>query len=148
VNPKFYSQNPPPDLIETWARNEALFNLYLAQQLPQVRIGAAEVRPAAAGAFEVRVTVTNAGQMPTALEMAKRVKIVRPDTCAIELATGQELVQPPASQARARVTVEIGWLKPGETKSVSWTVKGAGTATVTVGSTRGGVDRREVRIEK
>ena len=32
-NPKFYGQNPPPDMIETWARNEAMFNLYLAQQL-------------------------------------------------------------------------------------------------------------------
>ena len=29
-NPKFYAQNPPPDLLETWARNEATFNLYLA----------------------------------------------------------------------------------------------------------------------
>jgi len=146
-NPKFYSQNPPPDLIETWARNEARFNLYLAQQLPQVRITAVDVEPAAAGAFDVRLTVTNAGLMPTALEIAKRVKMVRPDTCAIELAKGQALVQPPAGQPRARASVEIGWLKPGETKSVSWTVKGAGAATVTVGSTRGGVDTREVRIQ-
>ena len=145
-NPKFYSQNPPPDLIETWARNEALFNLYLAQQLAQVRISAVEAKPAAAGVVDVRLTVTNAGLMPTALEIAKRVKIVRPDTCAIELAKGQELVQPPAGQPRARASVEIGWLKPGETRTVSWTVKGAGAAKVTVGSTRGGVDTREVKF--
>ena len=29
-NPKFYAQNPPPDMLEPWARNEAMFNLYLA----------------------------------------------------------------------------------------------------------------------
>jgi len=54
-----------------------------------VRISAVEAKPAAAGAFDVRLTVTNAGLMPTALEIAKRVKIVRPDTCAIELAKGR-----------------------------------------------------------
>ena len=37
-NPKFWSQNPPPDLIETWAKNEAMFNLYLARQLAQVKV--------------------------------------------------------------------------------------------------------------
>ncbi len=37
-NPKFWSQNPPPEMLETWARNEAMFNLYLAQQLAQVRV--------------------------------------------------------------------------------------------------------------
>ena len=142
-NPKFYSQNPPADLIETWARNEALFNLYLAKQLAQVRITTMAVSPAkgSEGVYDVRATVTNEGLIPTALEMAKRVKMVRPDTVTLALAQGQAFVTP--AQGRPQ---EIGWLKPGETKTVSWQVKGAGTATVTIGSTRGGVDRREVEI--
>jgi len=37
-------------------------------------------------------------------------------------------------------------LNPGETKKVTWQVKGAGKATVLVGSTRGGTDKREVEI--
>jgi len=60
-NPKFWSQNPPPEMIETWARNEAMFNLYLAQQLPQVRIVSATSKPAGEGAFDVTLTVTNEG---------------------------------------------------------------------------------------
>jgi hypothetical protein len=41
---------------------------------------------------------------------------------------------------------EIGWLKPRETRSVSWTVRGPGTVTVTIGSTRGGVDSRTLTV--
>ena len=48
--------------------------------------------------------------------------------------------------AECGTEVFVKWLKPGETKSVTWTVSGAGTATVSIGSTRGGVDRREVEI--
>ena len=35
------------------------------------------------------MTVTNEGGMPTALEIAKRVKMVRPDTCTITLGEGR-----------------------------------------------------------
>ncbi len=151
MNPKFYSQNPPADLIETWARNEAMFNLYLAQQLAQVRVSAANAAPAKGvapteGVFDVQATVTNDGNIPTALEMAKRVKIVRPDSVAIRLAPGQELAKSAAGKPAQRPSIDIGWLKPGESRTVSWQVKGPGTATITIGSTRGGVDRKDVAI--
>jgi hypothetical protein len=147
-NPKFYGQNPPPDLLETWARNEAMFNLFLTQQLPQVRIVSAAAQPSAtAGVFDVEVRVTNEGNMPTALEIAQRVKIVRPDTCTVTLAKGQELAPPQAGQPRQRAAVEIEWLKPGETKRVAWRVKGEGSVTVSIGSTRGGTDSRQVLLK-
>jgi hypothetical protein len=162
-NPKFYSQNPPPDLLETWARNEAMFNLFLAQQLPQVKIVSAGAKPLpASGVFEVEVVVTNEGRMPTALEIAQRVKMVRPDTATITLAKGQELVQPDPSEAaapvggtgavptrepRQRTAIEIGWLKPGETRRVSWQVIGSGEVQLTIGSTRGGLDTRNLSVK-
>ncbi len=63
-----------------------------------------------------------------------------------ELAKGQELVKPnPATDAEARV--EIGWLKPGETKTASWLEKGAGEVTVTIGSTRGGLDSKKLGVQ-
>lgn len=149
-NPKFYGQNPPPDLLETWARNEAMFNLYLAQQLPQVKIVSAAAKPSAtAGVFDVEVVVTNEGKMPTALEIAQRVKMVRPDTATITLAKGQELVQPAADAKapRQRPAVELDWLKPGETKRATWQVRGTGQLNVAIESTRGGVDRRAVDLK-
>jgi hypothetical protein len=146
-NPKFWSQNPPPDLLETWARGEAMFNLYLAQQLPQVRLTGVTVARAKGVAatenvFDVTAVVANEGLMPTALEMAKRVKIVRPDTFTITLAQGQELAKPATGKPQQRV-IEIGSLKAGETKSVTWQVKGTGPVAVGFSSTRGGVDRKE-----
>lgn len=146
-NPKFYAQNPPPDLLEPWARNEAMFNLYLAQQLPQVRIVSAAAKPSAEGVHVIEMTVTNEGKMPTALEIAKRVKMVRPDTCVVTLAKGQELVQPSSGQPRQRASIEIDWLKPGETKSVQWQLKGSGQVTVAIESTRGGVDSRQLELK-
>ena len=147
-NPKFWGQNPPADMIETWARNEAMFNLYLAQQLAQVKLASVTASPSTAGAgvFDVNATVTNEGLIPTALDIAKRVKIVRPDACTIRLAPGQELVKTAEGRNQA-AAIEIGWLKAGESKTVTWQVKGAGTATVTASSTRGGVDRRDVAMK-
>ena len=167
-NPKWYSQNPPPDMLEPWARKEAMFNVWMAQQLPQVKIVSAAAKPAGDGVYDVTVTVTNEGLMPTALEMAKRVKMVRPDRVTLELATGQSIVRPegaPApggrrggrgmmgfggpggTPATPRATEDIGWLKAGETKTVTFKVKGTGSAKVTIGSTRGGVDTTTVDIK-
>ena len=156
-NPKFYSQNPPPDMLEAWAKNEAMFNLYLAQQLPQVKVLSASAKPAGNGVFDITVEVTNEGLMPTALEIAKRVKMVRPDSVSIDLGEGQAVVRSaPAPQAgrgggapqglQRRAVEEIGWLKPGEKKTVTFKVRGPGTAKVTVGSTRGGVHAVPVEI--
>ena len=134
-------------MLEPWARNEAMFNLYLAQQLPQVRIVSSAAKPSStAGVFDVDLTVTNEGKMPTALEIAKRVKMVRPDTCTITLAKGQELVQPREGQPRQRAGIEIDWLKPGETKTVTWQVKGTGQIKVRIDSTRGGTDSRQLDV--
>ncbi|HXW04069.1 MAG TPA: M14 family metallopeptidase [Vicinamibacterales bacterium] len=147
-NPKFYLQNPPPDLLATWARNEAMFNVYLARQLPQVRIASASARRAAAAddLYDVELGVTNEGLMPTALEIAQRVKMVKPDTCTITLAKGQTLASRPEGTPAQRPSIEIGWLQPGETKRVSWQVKGAGEASLSIASTRGGVDRRSIDL--
>jgi hypothetical protein len=157
-NPKFWSQNPPPDLLETWARNEAVWNLWIAQQLPQVKIVSAVTTPAKAapvkgqkvapvieGEYDLTVTVANEGLMPTALDIAKRVKIVRPDSLAVVL-SGATLAPAAEGQAAQRPTQELGWLKAGEKKTITWRVKGTGKATINLSSTRGGIDKKEVAI--
>ncbi len=170
-NPKFWSQNPPPEMLEKWARNEAMFNIYLAQQLAQVKIVSATARPAGEGATELTVTVTNEGGIPTALEIAKRVKIVREDTVSIDYAASQTVTRAgapaggrgvggrgrgagagrgggaPDPDATRRIGEGIGWLKPGEQRTLSWTIRGAGPVTITVGSTRGGVATQTIEIK-
>jgi hypothetical protein len=144
-NPKFWRQNPPVELLEEWVVKEGLFNLFLAKSLPQVKVLSAAARPVRkeADTIEVVAVVTNEGFLPTALRMAERVKIVRPDAVDIRLPAGMEL-------AGSRPRQEIGHLKQGEKKEVRWKVKvkpgASGEAEVTVLSTRGGVARAKVRI--
>ena len=144
-NPKFWRQNPPVEILEEWIKKEALFNLFLANSLPQVKILSAEIKPVKkeAGAFEVVAVFTNEGFLPTALKMADRVKIVRPDTAEVRLPAGAELVG-------VRGRQDIGFLKQNEKKEVRWKVKikpgTAGEADVAILSTRGGVARTKVKI--
>jgi hypothetical protein len=145
-NPKFWRQNPPVELLEDWAKKEAQFNLFLAQSLPQVKIASAAVKPVKkeANTFEIVAVVTNEGLLPTALKMADRVKIVRPDAVSVRLPAGVEL----AAGVRARQ--DIGHLQQNEKKEVRWKVKikpgAVGEAEVSVASTRGGIARTTVKI--
>ncbi|HSA95197.1 MAG TPA: peptidase, partial [Acidobacteriota bacterium] len=143
---KFWRQNPPVELLEEWAKKEGLFNLFLAQSLPQVKIVSAAVKPVKKETDTVEITAvfTNEGFLPTALKMADRVKIVRPDAVSVRLPSGAELVKGVAARQ------EIGYLKGGETKEIRWKVKvkpgTAGEAEVSILSTRGGVARTTVKI--
>jgi hypothetical protein len=145
LNPKFFRQNPPPAFLEDWAKKEADFNLLLAKSLPQVKIVSLDARPVKKepGVFEVIAVFTNEGVLPTALEMAERVKIVRPDRAEIAVPEkGLELVG-------GKRRIELGRLKSGEKKEARWKVKPAQPgveAEVSILSTRGGVARQKVRV--
>ncbi|MHB0962926.1 MAG: M14 family metallopeptidase [Gemmatimonadaceae bacterium] len=144
-NPKFWSQNAPPEWLEKWARNQAMFNLYLANSLPSVEIvsvtsapvklGKGAKAPVDSATHEVKVTLRNNGRLPTALEMAKRVKIVRPDMI---------MLRPEAPGTSIIGRVPDFWLNGNETKVVTLRVKVGATEaskklTVRYLSTRGGV---------
>lgn len=151
-NPKFFSQNGPPEVLEQWARNEAMFNLYLAQSLPDVTIDTAAVFPIVATwtgpagtpdslrpTHELRVTVSNRGRLPTALEQAKRVQAVRPDQVTVSFPTG--------STSRVLGRPPEFWLGAGVTETVTLRLRLAERdhgATVRVASTRGGVVERAI----
>jgi len=147
-DPKFFAQNGPPEVLEKWARNQAMFNLDLALALPEVSITELSVvkatsrrgAPNDSATHEVRVTVRNAGYLPTALDQAKRVKIVRPDAVTI--------AAPRGSSARVLGLAPEFHLAGGETTTVTQRVRvtEATTFTVRFSSTRGGVAEREVRV--
>ncbi|OGD18306.1 MAG: hypothetical protein A2W03_14315 [Candidatus Aminicenantes bacterium RBG_16_63_16] len=145
-NPKFFSQNPPVEFLEEWVKKQAMFNLLLAKSLPRARIASAEVRPLKKepGVFEVTAVFTNEGFLPTALEMARRVKIVKPDRAEISFDAKD------AELAEGLKSIELGCLKSGEKKEVKWkvrTLKPAGAELeVSVLSTRGGVDKKKLAI--
>ncbi|WP_202805862.1 M14 family metallopeptidase [Actinopolymorpha alba] len=145
-NPKFWNQNAPAELLEEWAANQAKFNLAMAFELPRVEITDTKARALAKGqkdgaTHEVTVTVRNPGRIPTALEQAKRVKIVRPDTVTVRLPSGagQVVGAPPEfwlkGQSSYQATVRVK-VNPGTSLD---------TVTVRASSTRGGVAERAIR---
>ena len=146
-NPKFYVQNGPPGMMAPWARNQAMFNLYMAQSLPLVEITDAAVAAlpgsqADSATHVMTVTVRNSGRIPTALEQAQRVKIVRPDAVTARFAE--------KSKSRVIGRAEEFWLQGGESRVVKVRLRLDGADRVfhaRAASTRGGVAEREVRVD-
>jgi hypothetical protein len=154
-HPKFFSQNGPPEVLERWARNQALFNLYMAQSLPHLRMDTPRVRRVEAGGdsttWEVTVPVRNDGRLPTALRQADLVKIVRPDRMELEvegLRVGGDDPELRWREGSERGRVELGYLQPGERRDVVLRFRTYGVdefrGSVRLLSTRGGVVRSEV----
>jgi hypothetical protein len=91
-DPKFWSQNPPPELLEIWAEKEARFNLMLAASLPKVVM--AEPKITRQGdEYTVAFSLENQGFIPTALRQAQLVRIVRADTVSMVFPAGMTSVQ-------------------------------------------------------
>lgn len=83
-DPKFFSQNPPARFLETWIKNEALFNLEMVKYLPDMAWEKIDVKKTKAYGkdstdFTIKVAFRNNGKLPTALKQAYLVKIVRED---------------------------------------------------------------------
>ncbi len=89
---KFFLQNPPPQELEKWVRNEALFNLEMAYYLPEIIWDQFEVKKiksykADSADYRLKMSVRNTGKLPTALRQAQLVKIVREDRIELEFDT-------------------------------------------------------------
>jgi hypothetical protein len=89
-NPKFFSQNSPPDQLEKWAKNEALFNLEMIKHLPELQWDNIEVKKVKtykqdSTDYQIKVSYRNVGKLPTALRQADLVKIVRQDQVKLSL---------------------------------------------------------------
>ncbi len=150
-HPKFFSQNGPPEELERWARNQALFNLAMALHLPQisdVEAGArADAHDGDSTTYQVTVSWTNSGRLPTALKQAQLVKIVQEDRVRLEFDTSLTRGRTPTvrvvTPGRRDKVIRAGWTEPGERKSVTFEVRTYGVpgveATVHVMSTRGGL---------
>ena len=155
-NPKFFRQNPPVEFLEECAKKQAMHNLFLARHLPQIEITTIEVKPAKEdNVFDIEVSFTNTGYLPTALEQAKLVKIVRPDRVRLEF--DRELVKDRKNKKVEILVpeiqnkdVELGWTKQGEIKTAHLLVKLNGIESaeckVHVLSSRGGHRVREITI--
>jgi hypothetical protein len=142
-NPKFFSQNGPAEVLEDVVKGQVDYNAYLVDSLPQVDIVSTRLSRTGGSdgaTHKLRVTVENEGRIPTALEQAKEVKIVRPDTVRVELpdGTGRVVGDAPSffldGGDRETVTVRLAIEEGNPPQSM----------TVQALSTRGGVDEQTV----
>jgi len=177
-SPKFWRQNPPPELLEKWIIMEAKFNLMLASHLPMV-VMSDPVISEKDGEFTIEVEVENKGLIPTALKQAQLVKIVRPDTISLEfpedvlprqsgfgrgfrggMGRGGEQQQETQSDAKVKLiepsgmrpSIEIGRIPGNETVKVTFKLQLVGIegteCTVRYSSTRGGIKAKDIVIGK
>ena len=143
---KFFGQGPLPDFLEDWCRKEAMFNIFLAKQLPRIEIHSVEVKASGEkNTYDIIVRVTNTGCLPTALEQAKKISIVGEDRVALEFDNNT-----PGQVNIINNNVTIGWIKNGEIKTVHFKVRLSGVSsvvgTVHVSSVRGGHAERVISI--
>jgi hypothetical protein len=150
-HPKFFSQNGPPDQLEHWISVQALFNLEMAKQLPQIDEVEADVQQLETSddstTYRVTVSWANSGRLPTALRQAQLVKIVQEDRVRLQFDStlvqrDDPVVRIVDPSTRDKVT-RAGWTDPGESKSVSFDVRTYGVpgveGEVHLVSTRGGL---------
>jgi hypothetical protein len=150
-HPKFFSQNGPPDQLEHWISVQALFNLEMTKQLPQIDEVEADVQQLETSddstTYRVTVSWANSGRLPTALRQAQLVKIVQEDRVRLQFDStlvqrDDPVVRIVDPSTRDKVT-RAGWTDPGESKSVSFDVRTYGVpgveGEVHLVSTRGGL---------
>ena len=159
-DPKFFSQNGPPHLLEQGVRAQALFNLEMACHLPQLELEDLTVRCTEADAdsatFSISLSWINTGLLPTALKQAQLVKIVQQDRTLLEfdeeLTRGRTPVVKIIEPSTFDKTIRTGYTGPGERVKVSFKVRTRGRetvkGTVKVLSTRGGQIEQPVRLSK
>ncbi len=91
-DPKFFSQNPPARFLETWIKNQALFNIEMAEHLPELAWENIEIKKTRSyktdsADYQIKISFRNIGKLPTAFKQAHLVKIVTEDRVVVELDT-------------------------------------------------------------
>jgi murein tripeptide amidase MpaA len=154
-HPKFFSQNGPPWQLERWAEKQALFNLMMAKELPQITLDDVDIEETGNDTYRISVNWTNTGNIPVALKQAQLVKIVREDRIQLdfdsELTKGYEdaklkIITPELHDK----TIYAGYTDAGESKEAVFEVQLNGIdgarGTVKILSTRGGYIEKEIEL--
>ena len=165
-HPKFFSQNPPPAHLETWAANQAQFNLELISHLPRLEWEDFTVKMVKkyrgdSVDYDLTVRFRNAGKLPTALSQAHLVKIVKPDEVRIKIGGDSvpryKVIEPAAGPRRREsmmysdeesrgpeyISATAGFTPGGATAEVHFVIRIYGSGelggTATVITTRAGI---------
>ena len=152
-HPKFFSQNGPAWQLEKWAKKQALFNLAMTMELPQITLDDVSIKKLKGNKYQIDVKISNSGKLPVALKQAQLVKIVKEDR--LVLSFDENLTK---GYEQAKVTIEtpelfdktiyLGYTEPGQAKKGRFVVTLNGIdgakGILKVLSTRGGYIEEEI----
>jgi murein tripeptide amidase MpaA len=155
----FVIRNAPGAYVEEIARSVAEFTLRMAASSPLVRIVECAAEPLGARLFRVRAVVKNFGYLPTHLT---QLGLESGDIAGVEATItplGAELVMNAATQKlghldgmASRPATWSGWNPPWgvNARIAEWLVRAdadRASVVVTAAAQKGGIDRRELRLE-
>ena len=137
--------NPPPSKLVSVIKPFVQFTLEATQMTPRVRILDVRSQPVKARVHRLDIEVMNVGNAPTTWKLAEKRKLSRPVTLHLDLPPGARLTT-------GKPVRDLGNLQVGTSVRVRWNVvlpEGRSTQTVVVTSRseKGGVHRREIRLE-
>ncbi|MEZ4904781.1 MAG: M14 family metallopeptidase [Spirosomataceae bacterium] len=154
-HPKFFAQNGPAWQLENWISKQSKFNLAMAKELPQIDLKDVAIKALPNREYEIKVTWTNSGKLPVALEQAKRIKIVQEDRVMLDI---DKTLLKGFDQAKVTITqpalydktIYAGYTQTNESKEAIFRVKlnqnGTIKAKIKLLSTRGGYKEKEIVI--
>ncbi|HSW28072.1 MAG TPA: M14 family metallopeptidase [Longimicrobiales bacterium] len=153
---KFWGQNPPPEFLEAETSKQMPWYLYIAEQSPLLEVTEPRLTAQGDGTFQVEVTLSNAGYLPTTLtdrgavgeareEGGVRAPVVRPPWALLEV-QGAEITDGTPRRAVGHLAGSNPYLQAvtERSRTVSWIVRPTGpgaSVRVVAGSDKGGVRR-------
>jgi hypothetical protein len=160
---KTTSRVPPRFMLEELCHRNMAFTLYQADELPLIKLGAAEVQKVGGDVYRVFLEVSNPKVTPTILEKAAQNNVVRPDLLTlegknIEVISASTVDNKESYKIRPTITSFIDQknLKrillrngtPGKTaRTFMYLVKGSGEVTFKYDSLKGGTVSKIVKLQ-
>ena len=151
---KFQGRVPPRFMNEELCHRNMAFSLYMADEMPMVKIGETSVEKLGGGLAKVFVDITNPKLVPTIMARAAQNNVVRPDILTLDgkgvevISAGfigdkelykvkPSVIEPIDQKNLKRIVVRNG--QPGRTtRTLVYLLKGSGSVTVTYDSVKGG----------
>lgn len=135
----FVKSNPPYKLVDKLAGEHAKFIVSLAKQKPEIDIVNLKTEPLDNGVSRITLTVQNKGLFPAVADIAKNNYWVKLVKVQVGVAEGQTIV------SGNKITL-LPNLEAGETKEMSWLIKGKGKVAIEAGAPQMGIKKLEINL--
>jgi len=135
----FVKINPPYKMVDKLADEHTKFILSLAAKKPEIDIVNLKTEALDNGVARITLTIQNKGLFPAIADIAKSnywIKLVKVNLVA---AKDQSIV------SGNKITL-VPNLDAGETKEMSWLIKGKGTVTIEAGAPQTGIKKLDVTL--